>query len=538
MNSTQNAPFWWNELVNAALLGTDRRAVPLAELPDDIRQPLANQSGVSPEKTLLRAAALSVNYGRAGAEPSALPLPALPPCPPETRHYAPETAVKLLRELLDEQIHGTQLLVLLLEKLREQNVIVPPDWLIPLLEKAETAKMTEVIEPIADLIGERGRWLAAQNPAWAIVLPADLDALWQHGTKDERNMVISYLRQTDPARAVQLLESVWEQESVQQQRSWMYEFMNGLGPADEPFLTRIWQNLHDLNTRKTTQQAIFQDAACYLLRLPGSALHQTIRERLRRYVTTRKSLLGRLTGQEAVTMTLPNQDDDFFNPATMTQYGLETNADLTGAGRIRHWFFQCLAAMPPATWQELWQVDEENLVDFCFRQSFGKEDPKATTDALELVAMLRHKSTTLARSLLRTKHTFDFRSELVRQLPPAEQEHYIEANALDFSEYPANYSFLTDTNRPRWSVSFSQYVVVLFAKRLLGSYQFSAAAKAFLADAATGLHRDGLLVLDTDHYTNLTDYQQDSIRKHLRQPMERWLTLRDKIQVIPPPSPS
>lgn len=528
---TNNAPLWWSELVNAALLGSDRRAVPLAELPNELQQSVDNQPGVTPEKTLLRAAALAVNYLRAGAEPPALALPDLPPCPPETRHYASGSAVKLLRDMLNEQLPGTGLLALLLEKLRTQTVIVPPDLLIPLLTTAATAKTTAVVEPIAELIGERGRWLAAQNPDWTIVLPTDLDALWENGTKEEREAVLSHLRQTDPSRARQHLEAVWEQEPILQQKIWLSKLVTGLGPADEPFLTRLFIDYRAVTKQKPTQQAIFQDVATYLLGLPNSALYQTIREKLRQYVTTRKSLLGRLTGQETVSMALPNHDDGFFNPASMAQYSLETSADLTSASRIRHWFFQFLAAMPPATWQELWQVNEENLVDFCFRQSFGKEDAKATADALETVAILRHKSTTLARSLLRTKHKFGFRERLIALLPAAEQEHHIEANALDFSEYPANYSFLTDWNRP-WSVSFSQYMIVLFAKRLVSSYQFSPSAKAFLVDAATVLHTDSLRVLDTSDYTNLTDYQQDSIRKHLRQPIERGLRLRDKIQSL------
>lgn len=529
---TNNAPLWWNELVNVALLGSDRRAVPFHELPEEIRQSAENQLSISPEKTLLRVAALSANYLRAGTEPAALALPDLPPCPPETQPYASGSGVKLLRDMLNDPLPGTGLLALLLEKLRTKSVVIPPGLLIPLLTTAATAKTTAVVEPIAELIGERGRWLAAQNPDWAIVLPADLDALWENGTKDEREAVLSHLRQTDPNRARQLLETVWEQEPVLQQKIWLNKLVTGLGPDDEPFLTRLFTDYQAITKRKPTQQALFQDAATYLLSLPNSALYQTIREKLRQYVTVRKGLLGRLTGQEVVTMILPKQDDGFFNTATMTQYGLETNADLTSAGQIRHWFFQFLAAIPPATWQELWQVDEENLIDFCFRQSFGKEDPKATADALEVVAILRHKSTTLARSLLRTKHKFGFKERLIALLPPAEQEHYIEANALDFSEYPANYLFLTDLNRPHWSVSFSQYVVVLFAKRLVSNYQFTPSAKAFLADAATVLHPNGLLILDTAHYTNLTDYQQESLRKHLRQPMERGLSLRDKIQSL------
>jgi hypothetical protein len=93
------------------------------------------------------------------------------------------------------------------------------------------------------VLGERGSWLAAQEPrwAWAAPLPADdvgREQAWATGERAQRRRLFALLRREQPARARQLLEQGWSEEEPED-RAWLLDALGeGLSPEDEPLLER------------------------------------------------------------------------------------------------------------------------------------------------------------------------------------------------------------------------------------------------------------------------------------------------------------
>jgi hypothetical protein len=63
------------------------------------------------------------------------------------------------------------------------------------------------------VLGKRGAWVAAQNPAWKFALLAGTEAadrrLWDEGDSMQRAAFLYELRQTDPSGARTLLEQAF-----------------------------------------------------------------------------------------------------------------------------------------------------------------------------------------------------------------------------------------------------------------------------------------------------------------------------------------
>ena len=142
------------DLVNAALLGTDRRAVPV---PD----------GTDAAGWLLEAAGRR-RASNLVAAPSTVARPG-PAGPPSGRPDPPVAA----REILDEvllQPSSSVLDLWLREALAAGCGLAPEHW-TPVLERAR--RSTELDRRrLGALLGPRGLWFARHNPAWSAVVRA------------------------------------------------------------------------------------------------------------------------------------------------------------------------------------------------------------------------------------------------------------------------------------------------------------------------------------------------------------------------------
>ncbi|GEE03269.1 hypothetical protein nbrc107696_37150 [Gordonia spumicola] len=145
---------WHREVTTAAVLGTDRRPPPSGP-PGFTAAPDTD----SP-RSLLDQVALAAALVRGGrvvghAEPTS-------PAPPETDQYAPETALAQLRTLLAvppvPRELRLELLVRWLRAAASRSVIVPPEFIPPL--SAHASGNPALRTALADVWGERGRWLA------------------------------------------------------------------------------------------------------------------------------------------------------------------------------------------------------------------------------------------------------------------------------------------------------------------------------------------------------------------------------------------
>ncbi|MFD9339351.1 DUF5691 domain-containing protein [Streptomyces sp. NPDC060028] len=265
----------WEELVGAALLGTERRQG-------------------SPEALLDAAAVLTVRR-RAGLRPGeAGPRP--DPAPRDPRPAPPEAARRRLAQLLAGRTATgsgggrrgaapdlTELLPQWLAAAGRHGYRAPAA-LVPAL--LDTARARTDLRPQAlALAGVRGLWLARLNPDWRFALrggaggagelPAATDAagvelLWQEGLFAERVALLGAVRAHEAAAAVRLLETTWATERAEDRLMFLDSLRVGLSEGDEPFLEAALGD-RSRNVRAT--------AAELLSALPRSALAGRMAER-------------------------------------------------------------------------------------------------------------------------------------------------------------------------------------------------------------------------------------------------------------------
>lgn len=265
----------WEELVTAALLGTDRRTPPGAG------------PGAGTPAALLDAAAVETVRRRAGIRPAeAAERPR--PAPDDPRPPLPPAAVRRLTMLLTDRPQagsggrrGTtpDLMELLPQWLSTANghgFTAPPEALPALLDAARGR--TDLRPAVLTFAGPRARWLAGFNPDWRFALravpgsgatlpgpedPEGIRRLWEEGLFAERVALLSTLRVKEPSLARELLGTTWPKERAEDRLMFLDSLRIGLAADDEPFLEQALSD-RSRNVRAT--------AAELLSALPGSAL--------------------------------------------------------------------------------------------------------------------------------------------------------------------------------------------------------------------------------------------------------------------------
>ncbi|MFE5157027.1 DUF5691 domain-containing protein [Streptomyces sp. NPDC056697] len=283
----------WDDLVAAALLGTERRTPPVAPRP-----------GQDAPSALLDAAALSTVRRRAGLRPApARPGPGRAPEDPRPALTAAARS-RLAMLLADRSAPGrggprsapdlAELLPQWLALANHHGYRVP-DALLPALLDAARAR-TDLRPEALTLGGPRALWLARLNPDWKFALrgtagraptalpepsgaatgPDDEHRLWEEGLFAERVSLLAAARHRDPAAGLALLSGTWSTERAEDRLMFLDSLRDDLSPSDEPFLEQALSD-RSRNVRAT--------AAELLSALPGSALAARMAERSRGCVT-------------------------------------------------------------------------------------------------------------------------------------------------------------------------------------------------------------------------------------------------------------
>lgn len=334
-------PSAWEELVTAALLGTDRRTPP------------GCAPGQEAPLALLDTAALETVRRRAGLRPArAAQRPR--PAPEDPRPALPPAATRRLALLLTDRPgvgggrRGTapDLMELLPQWLATANDrgFAPPPQLLPALLDAARGR-TDLRPAALTFAGPRAVWLARLNPDWRFALratpgggaslphldnPAEVQQLWQEGLFAERVALLSAIRAGEPAAARELLATTWATERAEDRLMFLDSLRSGLGPQDEQFLEQALAD-RSRNVRAT--------AAELLSALPGSALAARMAVRAGTCVA-----LDHTGEAPTITVEAPHECD-----AGMERDGVVAKAP-AGRGERSWWFGQLVEATPLGTW--------------------------------------------------------------------------------------------------------------------------------------------------------------------------------------------
>lgn len=338
--------------VSWGLLGTAKKNAP-PPLAPELAAALATRSGLDPEHHLLLAAGAHHLYGETGRIPPR--SEGVVPPPPDHRPAASPRAAQVLEELMERR---TVLLAEAFSRLDRAGLRWPESNLSALfqLNRQQLATIPQAL--FLRVVDERGAWLAAQNPAWAWLLPAaaaeDPRQIWDNGPKNRRFWALCRQRELDPAEARRWLMESFKKEKAEQRVEGIEALQEGLGPEDEAFLESCLQD---------RSAAVRAAAALQLLRLPESAWCARAKARVAPLISNpapAKGLLGGLRalvdGKKTLKIHLPENAD----PAWEAE-GLNL---LPPAGVGARAFLLCelVAWVPPDFFREHLELDAPALV--------------------------------------------------------------------------------------------------------------------------------------------------------------------------------
>ncbi|MEU8519668.1 DUF5691 domain-containing protein [Streptomyces sp. NBC_01216] len=350
----------WEELVTAALLGTDRRP-PAPPAGEDgpgggggTRAAAGSGAVVDAPAALLDAAALHTVRRRAGLLPG--PAAASPePAPADGRRPLPGPARRRLGLLLAGRSAPApsggrrgvtpdlaELLPQWLAVANEHGYKAPASALPALLDAARAR--TDLRPQALAFAGPRGLWLAGLNPEWKFALRAGragvtlpdagdgeaVRGLWEEGLFAERIALLAAVRAADPAAGLALLRSTWTTERAEDRLMFLDSLRDGLSGADEEFLEEALGD-RGRNVRST--------AAELLSALPASALAGRMAGRAASCVS-----LDRTEGAAAIVVEAPHECD-----AGMLRDGVAP-APPAGRGQRSWWLGQLVEAAPLSCW--------------------------------------------------------------------------------------------------------------------------------------------------------------------------------------------
>lgn len=329
----------------------------------------------APEIALLDATTL-LGAARAAGRPITTNIPSPTAAPIEPKPSARAAAVALLPRLLASEFRP--LLGEWLERCALQKKVVPPFFLPGLFEVAAESERAAV----SAVAGERGRWLARQNPNWSWVLdgaPSTDPTLWETGTPPERLACLRQWRATEPATGRERLHQTWETETPEFRLQALEIFAIGLSLNDEDFLTSLLSD-----RRKDTRQ----QAQALLASLPDSALANRFRNRANSWLTIKRSFLSKRLELE-----LPSA----FDPAWKAD-AVEAKPP-AGIGEKAFWVQQVLACIPVRHWTQNFEIPAETLLRLAvdgewsdlllgswFKSTLLDGDPQAAAALFPIVA--------------------------------------------------------------------------------------------------------------------------------------------------------
>ncbi|RPF20725.1 DUF5691 domain-containing protein [Myceligenerans xiligouense] len=453
----------WNQILSAALVGTDRRPCVLPGEADPVLGGVL-PAGPTDAAGLLHAAgsvALAVRASAGvpgtthpdGADVVTTASGDAPSAERDERAAVPHAASRRLASVLSgpQSDDNQRLAVAWLRLAEETGRRVPHDQLPALLDLG--VRRRDAREPVLALGGPRARWLAAHDlDRWTWVARASGDgpgtpssdlvdvsdrSVWDDGDVHAKVAYLTALRAQDPAAGRDLLLESWGGLRATDLAMLAPVVRDTLEPADEEWLERAL----DAGVRARAA------AAGLLLGLPGSGLVRRMRDRVRSWVSDVDGVLQ---------VTLP-QDLD----AALRRDGIELKPPVsTKQGRRAWWFEQVVAAAPLDAWTGLTH-DPVELLDREIVPDLGAElcrglaraaarngdfvlaarlgtDPRAGNGfLLELARTLDAEAAAIvAVTLLRSEHDDMARIDLVLDAVAAPWPHDVSDAVLDYLTPP------------------------------------------------------------------------------------------------------
>lgn len=330
-------------LATPALLGTERRPPEWPAFDGALGAVIARIPRDQTEKALLQTAGVLGTCQLAGLLPM---VNANAPMPAEEDTSPQDMRMDLLTAIVVDgpgrlQAEAFQKLAMTGRRL--------PHRLLP--KALEAGRRSAVLRPfLLPVLGQRGGWLAAQNQAWAYAagsspLEAASEDVWSHGSLEQRKLFLNKLRETDAARARELVTTALATEGAKERTAFLECLGVGLTLDDEPLLESA------LNDKGKEAR---QTAARLLSSLAQSRFSTRMAERLLPLLRSEKKFLR----GTVVTLEAPAAYDSAWKADLIE----ETKPKGLSMGDRAWWLWQLVRGTPLMWWETQTEMKPADLL--------------------------------------------------------------------------------------------------------------------------------------------------------------------------------
>lgn len=327
----------WQHIVQSATMGLNRSPLePVNQ--DDFAQMLPVPE--EPEARMLQLAGTITIARKAGYQPIT-PKETISFSKPaaENHRYISHTSAQILGSILNG--NSKELLGEFLSLCQHTSSIITPEHLPKLFNWTLHARLSG--EFILGLSGNRGKWLAEQNPEWGRLLPPSGE-IWESGTPEERIAYFAWQRQHSPTAATATLALSFEDETPAFLAKIIPLMVSGAGTYDLELLEQLHQH-----SRKEVRKA----ASLVLAHISESALVGRMKTTAASIISLKKSFLSQsLDIQAPEKLTQEIQDDGI------------TEDPLSGIklGRKAVVIARILQTIPPSFWENHLELQPDRLL--------------------------------------------------------------------------------------------------------------------------------------------------------------------------------
>ncbi|MBV8858356.1 MAG: hypothetical protein JOZ02_15595 [Acidobacteria bacterium] len=350
----------WQNILGVAAIGTGRQELTLPPSDSLLGRALKGLDASDREGALLGAVALASLHRQAGLRAATDNLPPPEACDADQLPRCNAAAGRHLARMLGGEFK--EVLPEWLAALGRAGLRVPEEHLPALFDRATK---TRVLRPLVlEVMGKRGRWLAAQNEAWGWA-SADLGPdTWETGGIEERLSLLRSLRATDPRAGRKLLLSTWKSEYAKDREAFLQTFIVGLSDEDEPFLQEAMPYMFGGDR----SVSVWLTAGELLLQLPSSRLARRVLEQV-------SPLLSYQEPAQGGALIEVNMPDDikawtFQNRLHIVAWYPVTN-DLN-LGEKGKWLLDAVSWVPPALWCRQWSKSPAEVLDAALNGEWGE----------------------------------------------------------------------------------------------------------------------------------------------------------------------
>lgn len=463
----------WQNMLDTALLGTDKRQTSAEHFPPELAAAVALIGNTDREEQFLQTAALAFNYRQCGVTPLQKEGVSIDKVEAEERAYCSALSMRVLNDILSAE--SIPLLSLWLQQCGVKEQVVQPDLLPEILTVGEQYKKLQ--PSIATCAGKRGVWLSKFNPAWRFSTTATDKELWETGTPEQRKVVLAQERSTNPDEARAWLQETWTQEDANTKTDLLTLLVTNIGEADIAFL-------ESLSTEKSKK--VKDEALKLLKQIPGSAIIQQYWQVVKQSITLQKekALLGMLH-KKSLHIQLTVTDENIFKT------GIEKLSSQKNVTDDQFILYQLICFIPPHLWESHFELLPGEIVDLLKKDKEGVRFLPAIGQAAG-----RFKNATWAR--LFTDDENKFYPDLIPLLPRQDREKYLVMHFGKVADMIIQY--LTQEEE-EWSLPLTRLVIQQAANN---PYQYN---RAFFNQHIQRI--PAAIVRELDNYKTAVDYQQN-----------------------------